>query len=183
MNFLAIDFETADYQPDSACAVGLVRVENEKIVAREAHLIKPPRQAMVFTYIHGITLADVRHKPKFKEVWGSISHLLKDIDFFVSHNANFDKGVLYACCAASGIFVPAIDFECTMRLARKIWKIRPTKLPDVCRYHNISLNHHDAASDAEACAQIMIRVLQETGNSFLKTNNNYVYNNPPNITK
>ncbi|MDI6804143.1 MAG: 3'-5' exonuclease [Bacteroidota bacterium] len=168
MNFLAIDFETADYQPDSACAIGLVRVENEKIVAREAHLINPPRRSMVFTYIHGITLADVMHSPKFKDVWGKIDHLLKDIDFFVAHNAGFDKGVLYACCATSGLPLPATEFECTMRLARKIWKIHPTKLPDVCRRFDISLNHHDAASDSEACARIMIRVLQETGNTYLK---------------
>ncbi|MDP2207234.1 MAG: 3'-5' exonuclease [Bacteroidota bacterium] len=168
MNFLAIDFETADYQPDSACAVGLVRVENEKIVAREAYLIKPPRNTMVFTYLHGITMADVMSKPKFRDVWKTAEPLMKDIDFFVAHNAGFDKGVLHACCASSGLPLPATEFECTMRLARKIWKIRPTKLPDVCRRFDISLNHHDAASDSDACAQIMIRVLQETGNTFLK---------------
>lgn len=169
MNFLAIDFETADYQPDSACAVGLVRVENEKIVAREAYLIKPPRNNMVFTYLHGITLADVMDKPNFRDVWKAAEHLMKDIDFFVAHNANFDKGVMHACCVASGLPPPATEFECTMRLARKVWNIRPTKLSSVCRYFNIPLNHHDAASDSEACAQIMIRVLQETGNNFLKT--------------
>ena len=44
MNFVAIDFETADYQRDSACAVALVRVESGKIVAREHRLIRPPRR-------------------------------------------------------------------------------------------------------------------------------------------
>ena len=34
MNFLALDFETANYYRDSACALGLVRVENDKIVDR-----------------------------------------------------------------------------------------------------------------------------------------------------
>ncbi len=183
MNFLAIDFETADYQPDSACAVGLVRVENEKIVAREAHLIRPPRPNMIFTYIHGLTWFDVMHAPKFKDVWEKIGPLLKDIHFFVAHNAGFDKGVLNACCIRSGLPIPKIEFECTMRLARKIWKIRPTKLTNVCHYFNIPLDHHDAASDAEASARIMIRVLQETQNSFLKTSNNYVSNNSSNITK
>jgi len=32
MNFLALDFETANYYRDSACALGLVRVEDDKIV-------------------------------------------------------------------------------------------------------------------------------------------------------
>ena len=29
--FVALDFETADYSPDSACALGLVRVENHPV--------------------------------------------------------------------------------------------------------------------------------------------------------
>ena len=32
MNFVAIDFETANTQPDSACAVGLVKVVGGEIV-------------------------------------------------------------------------------------------------------------------------------------------------------
>ena len=32
--FVALDFETADYPRDSACALGLVRVENHRIVQR-----------------------------------------------------------------------------------------------------------------------------------------------------
>jgi DNA polymerase III epsilon subunit-like protein len=53
--FVAIDFETADYKPDSACAVGLVRVENHQIVERAYTLIRPPRKKFVFTYYHGIS--------------------------------------------------------------------------------------------------------------------------------
>lgn len=32
MKFTAIDFETANHKRESACSVGLVRVENEKVV-------------------------------------------------------------------------------------------------------------------------------------------------------
>jgi DNA polymerase-3 subunit epsilon len=42
-----------------------------------------------------------------------------------------------------------------------VWGIYPTKLPNVCRHLGISLNHHEASSDAEACARIMIRALEE----------------------
>ena len=34
--FVAIDFETADAKRDSACAVGLVRVESGRVVYRES---------------------------------------------------------------------------------------------------------------------------------------------------
>jgi DNA polymerase-3 subunit epsilon len=43
-----------------------------------------------------------------------------------------------------------------MQMARAVWNVRPTTLPDVCRFLGIALNHHDALSDAEACARIMI---------------------------
>jgi DNA polymerase III epsilon subunit-like protein len=67
--FVALDFETADYSPDSACALGLVRVENHRVVQRAYSLIKPPRRRFVFTYLHGITWEDVAHQPSFAELW------------------------------------------------------------------------------------------------------------------
>ena len=70
--FVAIDFETADHLPDSACAVGLVRVENKQIVARETVLIRPPRSRIIFTHIHGITWPMVAAAPAFGEVWAKL---------------------------------------------------------------------------------------------------------------
>ena len=57
--FAAIDFETADYGRDSACAVAVVRVERSEIVDRVRYLIRPPRRHFVFSYLHGITWDDV----------------------------------------------------------------------------------------------------------------------------
>ncbi len=44
--FVAIDFETADYGRDSACALALVRVEAGVIVQRAFHYIRPPQVQM-----------------------------------------------------------------------------------------------------------------------------------------
>ena len=156
MNFVAIDFETADYGPDSACAVALVRVEDGRIAERVCRLIRPPRREFVFSYIHGITWTDVAGEPTFGEVWPGLACLLTGAQFLAAHNAPFDAGVLRACCAASGLRPPRLGFECTVRLARAVWGIFPTKLPDVCRHLRIPLKHHDPASDAEACARIVI---------------------------
>ncbi len=154
--FAAIDFETADPGRDSACAVGIVRVENGKIVRRESRLIRPPRRAFVFTYIHGIAWEDVAEAPPFREVWGEIRELLEGVSFLAAHNAPFDRSVLGACCAAARLEPPPLPFECTVRLARRQWGIRPTTLPNVCRALDIQLRHHDALSDAEACARIVL---------------------------
>jgi DNA polymerase-3 subunit epsilon len=164
--FVAIDFETADKGADSACSVGLVRVEHGEIVKKVVQLIQPPRFVegdlfnpapdFQFTYIHGIKPDMVASAPKFREAWPKLEGILAGAQFLAAHNAPFDSGVLAACCAAAGLPKPAHRFICTVRLARDTWKVFPTKLPNVCSHLGIALNHHEALSDAMACAQIVI---------------------------
>ena len=154
--FVAIDFETADYWADSACAVGLVRVENLRVVARRTVLIRPPRPRIAFTRIHGITWAMVREAPAFAEVWPELAPMLDGAVALVAHNAPFDRKVLHTCCYEAGHPIPSLPFFCTVQIARKRWNRRPNNLPSVCARLGIELKHHDAGSDAEACARILI---------------------------
>ena len=78
------------------------------------------------------------------------------MDFVAAHNASFDRSVLLRCCAETGLSPPPLTFQYTVRLAREVWGLRPTTLPDVCRHLEIPLRHHDAMSDAEACAKIVL---------------------------
>lgn len=155
-NFLAIDFETANQKRDSACSVGVVRVENGNIVHKAVHLIQPPYRDFMFTHVHGISWIDVACEETFDLVWKKISPLLEGMEFLAAHNASFDASVLRACCTRYEIEMPVLPFTCTVKLARKNWDIYPTKLPDVCRHLDIQLKHHEALSDALACAQIVI---------------------------
>jgi DNA polymerase III subunit epsilon len=158
--FVAIDFETANRSRESACSIGMVRVEKGQIVQREHYLIRPHQPEFEFTYIHGICWKDVAKEPTFGERWPEIEAVLKGTEFIAAHNAAFDRGVLNACCDIYGIQRPQQDFLCTVQLARKTWKLHPTKLPNVCDYLGLELNHHHALSDAEACAQIVIAATQ-----------------------
>lgn len=159
--FVAIDFETADNGRDSACALALVRVEQGRIVRKEVRLIRPPRRQMLFTYIHGLTWEHVAGAPRFAEVWQELAPMVDGADFLAAHNAPFDRGVLSACCEVAGHPAPALPFECTVQLARRAWDIRPTRLPNVCDFLGIPLKHHDAGSDAEACARIVIAAYED----------------------
>jgi DNA polymerase-3 subunit epsilon len=154
--FAAIDFETANYSPDSACAVGVVVADGRRIVARHYHLIRPPTREFVFTHIHGLTWSDVRTAPTFAELWPELQGHIDMVDFLVAHNARFDRKVLSGCCASYGLPSVTRPFVCTVQLAREVWGIYPTKLPDVCARLQIRLRHHHADSDAEACARIVI---------------------------
>ena len=156
MNFVAIDFETANYRADSACAVGLVKVTDGEIVEKAVHLIRPPTREFVFTYIHGLTWKDVAKAEDFATLWPGIESFFEGAEFLAAHNASFDKGVLHACCASYGLPAPSLPFRCTVQLSRRTWNIRPTKLSDVCQKLGIALNHHEALSDAMACAQIYL---------------------------
>jgi DNA polymerase-3 subunit epsilon len=158
--FVALDFETADYGRDSACAVALVRVEGSRIAARASRLIRPPRKQFMFTSIHGISWTDVAGEPTFARVWKDIRGLLSGAEFLAAHSAPFDKSVLNACCASARLKAPEIPFVCTVKLARRTWDLYPTKLPDVCRHLGLELKHHDALSDAKACAQIVLAAAQ-----------------------
>ena len=165
--FVAIDFETADRGADSACSVGLVRVENGVVAQKVVQLIRPSRfeggdlftpvpPAFEFTYIHGIKPEQVVDAPTFGEAWPKLEGLLAGAHFLAAHNAPFDAGVLSACCDYFRLRKPVHRFVDTVKLARSTWSIYPTKLPDVCQRLKIELNHHEALSDALACAQIVI---------------------------
>jgi DNA polymerase-3 subunit epsilon len=128
-SFLAIDFETANQSRDSACSIGLVRVEKNKIIHKAVHLIRPPYRDFKFTYIHGISWGDVASEPSFKEVWKDISEHFNEVEFLAAHNAKFDASVLKACCTRYNVAMPTLPFKCTVKLARSQWGIYPTKLP------------------------------------------------------
>ena len=160
--FVAIDFETATHRRDSACAVGLAAGCNGRVVLARTYLIRPPTAKCTFTDLHGLDWEDVRDAPTFGDLWPTLRAWIDDAEFLAAHNAAFDRSVLLACCAKYRLRAPRIPFLCTVQLARAQWGIRPTKLPDVCRQLRILLRHHDAGSDAEACARI-VRAAQADG--------------------
>jgi DNA polymerase III subunit epsilon len=159
VRILALDFETASHARDSACAIGLALVEDGRIVAEEAFLIRPPDPEFVFTYIHGLCWADVAAEPAFDLAWSRLEPWFEGVQWLAAHNAAFDRGVLNACCRTYRLASVDTPFICTVQVARTVWGIYPTRLPLVCRALGIPLKHHDAASDASACASIVVRAL------------------------
>ena len=154
--FVAIDFETANRDPSSACAVSVVRVEGRRIERERVSLIRPPTSQFEFTHIHGITWDDVAAKGSFGEVWKTLAPMIEGAEFLAAHNAQFDRGVLVTCCRNTRIAVPDCPFVCTVALARLKWNLYPTKLPNVCEFLGLPLRHHDPLSDAAACAGIVL---------------------------
>ncbi|MEG1066817.1 MAG: 3'-5' exonuclease [Erysipelotrichaceae bacterium] len=160
--YLAIDFETANSSPLSACAIGYTLIEDGTILVSDSMLIKPPIGYDNFNYhntkVHHITSSMVYDEPTFDKVYATIEpYFINSI--IVAHNASFDIRVLSALKEAYGLCIPCINYLCTVSLSRLVYPdLCNHKLDTVSNYLNISLNHHEAGSDAYACAMIVYNV-------------------------
>ena len=163
MDFVAVDFETANYKRTSACAVGLTAVENGVIVERRHFLIRPPENHFVFTYLHGISWNEVRHEPAFNEIWPQVCAIIGNRPI-TAHNAPFDTAVLRDTLGYYGITCPKISCVCTCQLSRRIWpELRSHSLDAVAGHLHLALKHHNAVSDSEVCAQIALAGCRKKG--------------------
>ncbi|PXY02751.1 exonuclease [Marinifilum breve] len=162
MNFTAIDFETANGKRNSACSLGLVKVENGVIVDSREWLISPPEMYFhpINVSIHGITEDDVSNQPSFNYIWDEVEDYLQN-SMVIAHNASFDVSVLRACLDTYGIPNPDFDYMCTVQISKYLWPSMPNhKLNTLAHLFDIPLKHHDALEDTLACAKIAIRACE-----------------------
>ena len=94
MNFVAIDFETANEQRSSPSAVGPAVVKNGAISERLARLIRPGefRFSERNMAIHGIRPENVENEPEFPDVWLAIRPYIEN-GTVLAHSATFNVGV------------------------------------------------------------------------------------------
>lgn len=158
-SFVALDFETATPKKESACEIGLVFVDAaSRKLRRFTSRIKPPARDFhpACQRVHGIRWSDVADKPTFAELWPEIKRFLEGARFLVAHNAAFDAKVIAACCEYYNIAPPHLPFECSLKLAKELWPNSGVKLNECASRIGFALKHHAAASDAEACARLII---------------------------
>jgi DNA polymerase-3 subunit epsilon len=158
MNYVAIDFETANRSRASACSLAAVTMENGQIVNTAYALIKPP--VLQFDYwntkIHGITAKDVTDKPTFAELWPRIKPHLEN-KLVIAHNAAFDMGVLRGMLDAYELPYPNFEYACTVDIAKRVWtNVENYKLSTLANLFAIEFDHHNALHDARTCAMIAL---------------------------
>ncbi len=169
LDFVSIDFETANECRSSPCSVGVVVVQDGKEARSFYTLIRPRdcRFSPLNTGIHGIAAQDVRHAPEFPAVWPTLRALIEG-PVVVAHNASFDMGVLRATLTEYGLEFPRVRYACTRAIAKAAWPGLPSyRLPMVCRTLGIELRHHNALEDARACAGIAKRAMSGSGAATL----------------
>jgi len=166
MQFTAIDFETANSNSGSICAVGLAVVANDTIVEKNYWLVRPHRDMDYFDpfniMIHGITPSMVRDADTFDSLYAS--EILPRIGGTViaAHNASFDMSALRHVLDAYRIEYPTSRYICTCKASQKTWTdLENHKLDTVAEHLHFSFQHHNALEDAMACAYILLAVERE----------------------
>jgi len=167
LNFTAIDFETANSSPASACAVGLVRVRDGEVVATTGWLIQPPPGHDEFqewnVRIHGIRPEDVLSASTWADQFDRLCDFA-GADVLVAHNAGFDLNVLRRASEATGGICPPYRSLCSLQVARKTYQLDSYRLPVAAAAAGFEeFAHHDALADARACAQIVIDAARRAG--------------------
>jgi DNA polymerase-3 subunit epsilon len=96
--------------------------------------------------IHGITPEQTIDAPAFSALWDVLKPFIQN-QTVVAHNGAFDFNCLFRTLEFYGLEQPTYQKQCTYRIYGK-------SLSTVCEEYKIPLNHHDALSDAMACAEL-----------------------------
>ena len=154
--YIVFDTETPNCRNDSICSIGITVVENGKIVDERYDLVDPEARFDVFNVeLHGISPDMVRYEKNFPVLWEEIAPIM-DSGILVAHNAPFDLGVLSKLFRRYGICRTGDDYACTVQMGRKCLPQAPNhKLNTLCGLLGIQLDHHNAASDSHACAELL----------------------------
>lgn len=155
--YVAIDFETANPQRNSACALGFIVVSKGKKINSGDYRIKPIghynfRQVQ----IHGLNYKDTKNELDFISLYPQIKYIF---DYPLIGYGPFDKQVLNAL---SKYFNLNLVFEYT-----NVCQLAKKKLPQLSK-HNLNLvsdyfklppfAHHSPYADALACARVYAKL-------------------------
>lgn len=165
MDFVAIDFETANQRPDSPCQLAVVDVQGGEIRAEQCWLIRP--RSMDFSphciAVHGIHPHQVAGEPQWDQLWGQIAPWLEG-RVLIAHNASFDMRVLSETLATYDLACPDLDYSCTRLIARRTWpEEHGYGLSSIAERLGIVFRHHDALEDARTCARVALEAAAKTG--------------------
>lgn len=168
MDFVAIDFETANADLASICQVGVVRFRNGVAVDSWESLVDPDDYFDdINSGIHGISPSMVKGAPK----WGR-AH--KELEAWMQGNivvchTSFDRVAFHRACIRHDLFKHDCDWLDSSRVVRRAWDQFSHSgygLRNMADHLGIKFSHHNAREDARAAGEILVRALEHSGYSL-----------------
>lgn len=167
MDFTVIDVETANPNLASICQVGVAVFRNGKLHELWSSLVNPNDYFHhINVSVHGIDESMVLSAPSWAEVYPQILPFVTGQ--IVASHMPFDRTATLRACHGAGLE----HFDCTWldtaRVARRAWSEFSRSgygLKNLAANFGISFEHHDAAEDARAAGEILLRAVADTGST------------------
>jgi DNA polymerase-3 subunit epsilon len=164
-SWVALDFETATRERSSACSIGVAVIEDGVLSGAGSWLIQPPGNVYETgnTWVHGIHEDLTAQSPAFSDLYPTLWPYLNG-RHVLAHWASFDISVLRSVIEHYELPSPDLRYACSCRMAQRSFpELDNHRLSTVCTERGIPLEHHDAGSDALACAMVALQCRDHIG--------------------
>ncbi len=153
-----LDFETTNSADGlRAVEIGMISVENGAPSDEFNFLINPECPIDPFSRgVHGIGDEDVACAPRFADLWEELQPRLSGW-IVAAHNAPFDSGVMKNEIMINNLTPPHMEWWCTLKFARKLWKGRFQSFSLSNLVHDLDIRFpvtHRARDDAWAAMKL-----------------------------
>ena len=165
LTFNAIDVETANASPSSICQIGIVRFCDGLIKEQVSLLVNPETHFNDFNVrLHGIDQDTVKDSEDLPRLEAKLRRLLEG-RVLVSHTG-FDRMALDGAMQRYGLEPVRAAWLDSALIARRAWPHRYRRrwnLSLIAGELDIAFRHHDAAEDARAAGEIVLRACRTHG--------------------
>ena len=161
--YVVFDLETTGLKAEQGhiIEIGAVKLRDGEVLSRFSTFVNagvhiPPN----ITTLTGITDDMLVGAPLARDVLREFEEFTRGC-VLVAHNASFDVKFIREHGRRYGIAFDSASVDTLMLSRYLLWGIKNHKLDTVCTHLGVSLeNHHRAVDDAEATAQVFLRLLE-----------------------
>ncbi|MDP2853833.1 MAG: exonuclease domain-containing protein [Smithellaceae bacterium] len=165
MEFVALDFETANADISSICQIGLVHFKDGTLQEEWKAYVDPEDFFdEINISIHGIDENTVKGAPNLRDISSRICSYL-DNRIAICHT-HFDRVALHKACEKYSLRMPTCTWLDSARITRRTWDQCAYKgygLGNVCAILGYQFVQHDALEDAKAAAHVLLAAIEKTG--------------------
>jgi len=168
VGYAVLDVETTGLRPswrDRIVEIAIIQVSDAGQIEAEWCTLVNPERDLGPQRIHGISAAEARQAPRFKDLAGTIAELLRS-RIPVAHNWAFDSEFIAYEFERLGYGVPIREDTglCTMHLGGQFLPEAGRSLAACCRAAGVPLvNAHSALYDARAAAGLLAHFVTMAG--------------------
>jgi DNA polymerase-3 subunit epsilon len=164
-DFLAINVATANADPASVCAIGLVHFKAGQIGRQFKFLVDPQADFDAANVaLHGVRPESIAGAPSFPKIYPALAQAFATT--VVVHHSYFDRFALGRAAERHRLPAPQCAWLDSAFVVRQTWPrfaARGFALKNLARAFGIELIHRDPCEDARVAGMILLRAMAENG--------------------